>query len=74
VAVHCNVSVASAFARTNFYLAAEYNPPIHNFNPLQTKGRLLYLQTQFAPRSKHFISVIKTNHFMMKVAQVAVCA
>jgi len=34
-------------------------------NPLQTKGRLLYLKTQFAPRSKHFFSVIKTNQFMV---------
>ena len=26
------------------------------FNPLNTKGRLLYLKTQFVPRSKHFSS------------------
>ena len=25
-------------------------------NPLKTKGRLLYLKTQFVPRSKHFLS------------------
>ena len=26
------------------------------FNPLKTNGRLLYLKTQFVPRSKHFSS------------------
>ena len=26
------------------------------FNPLNTKRRLLYLKTQFVPRSKHFLS------------------
>ena len=30
------------------------NPPL--FNPLKTKRRLLYLKTQFVPRSKHFSS------------------
>ena len=35
------------------------------FNLLKTKPRLLYLKTQFAPRSKHFSSVIKTNQFTM---------
>ena len=34
-------------------------------NPLNTKRRLLYLKTHFVPRSKHFISVIKTNNFML---------
>ena len=31
---------------------------LHNFmiNPLNTKRRLLYLKTQFVPRSKHFSS------------------
>jgi hypothetical protein len=33
--------------------------------PLNTKRRLLRLKTQFVPRSKHFISVIKTNQFML---------
>ena len=28
----------------------------HIFNPLNTKRRLLYLKTQFVPRSKHFSS------------------
>jgi len=27
---------------------------VMKFNPLQTKRRLLYLQTQSVPRSKHF--------------------
>jgi len=26
------------------------------FNPLKTNGGLLYLKTQFVPRSKHFAS------------------
>ena len=30
--------------------------PSHNLNPLKTKRRLLYLKTQFVPRSKHFSS------------------
>jgi len=34
-------------------------------NPLKTKRRPLYLKTQSVPRSKHFISVIKTNQFML---------
>ena len=29
---------------------------VNNFNPLKTKRRLLYLKTQFVPRSKHFSS------------------
>ena len=43
-------------------------------NHLRTKRRLLYLKTQVVPRSKHLISVIKTNQFMLQVAQVAVCS
>jgi hypothetical protein len=34
-------------------------------NPLKTKRRLLYLKTQFVRRSKHLISVIETNQFML---------
>jgi hypothetical protein len=33
------------------------------------KRRPLYLKTQSVPRCKHFISVIKTNQFMLYVAQ-----
>ena len=36
------------------------------------KRRLVYLKTQFVPHSKHFISVIKTNQFMLYVAEVSV--
>ena len=43
-------------------------------NPLKTKRRPLYLKPQFVPRSKQFISVIKTNHFMLYGAEVAVCS
>jgi len=36
------------------------------FNPLKTKHRPLYLMTQSVPRSKTlFISVVKTNQFML---------
>ena len=41
------------------------------FNPLKTKRRLLYLKTKFVPRSENVISVMKTNQFMLYVAQVA---
>jgi hypothetical protein len=42
-------------------------------NPLKTKHSLLYLKTQFVPRSKHFfISVIKTNQFVYDMAKDAV--
>ena len=33
-----------------------YNRASYNLNPLNTKRRLLYLKTQFVPRSKHFSS------------------
>ena len=36
------------------------------------KYRLLYLNIQFIPLRKHFISVIKTNQFMIYMAKVAV--
>ena len=42
-------------------------------NLLKTKHRLFYLKTQFVPRSKHFfVSVIKTNQFMLYGAEVVV--
>jgi hypothetical protein len=34
-------------------------------NPLKTKRGLLYLKTQFVPRSKHFHLGYKTNQFML---------
>jgi len=43
-------------------------------NPSKTKPRLLHLKTQSVLRSKHFISVIKTNQFILSVAQIAVCS
>jgi len=42
-------------------------------NPLKTKRRLLYLKTQFVPRSEHFISDM-INQFMLYGALVAVCS
>ena len=47
------------------FLQLSYVLNVNQFNPLNTKRRLLYLKTQFVPRSKHFISVIKTNQFML---------
>ena len=35
---------------------------------------MLYLKTQFEPLSKHFITVTKTNQFMLYKAKVAVCS
>jgi hypothetical protein len=49
---------------------AEYR----RIDPLKTKRRPLYLKTQYIPRSKHFISIIKTNQLMLYVAKVAVCS
>ena len=46
------------------YRKDEKESGCHN-NTLRTKRRLLYLKTQFVPRSKLFISVIKTNQFML---------
>jgi len=37
----------------------------YNINPLKTKHTPLYLKPQSLPRCKHFISVIKTNQFML---------
>jgi hypothetical protein len=45
-----------------------------NVNPLKTNRRPLYLKTQSVPRSKHFITVIKTNQFMLYGAEFAVCS
>ena len=33
-------------------------PSVNQINPLNTKRRLLYLKTQFVPRSKHFSSLL----------------
>ena len=45
-----------------------------SFNLLKTKRNLLYIRNQFVPRSKHSITVIKTNQLMMYKAKVAVCS
>ena len=58
-----NVSSASP-ALLHFFYSSRKRRDI-NINPLNTKRRLLYLKTQFVPRSKHFSSVIKTNQFML---------
>jgi hypothetical protein len=42
------------------------------FKPLKTKHILLYLNSQFTPCRKHFITVIKTNHFALYRAIVVV--
>jgi hypothetical protein len=43
-----------------------------NINLLKMKCRRLYLKTQFVTRSKHFITVIKTNQLTLHRAKVAV--
>jgi hypothetical protein len=46
----------------------------HYINLLKMRRRLLYLKTQFVPRSKHLSSlVVKTNHFILYGAKVAIC-
>jgi hypothetical protein len=42
-------------------------------NLLKTTRKLFYLKTHFVPRGRHFISVIKTNEFVLYRARVAVC-
>ena len=51
--------------RTKHSTQSDRHVEFLNVNPLKTKRRPLYLKTQFVPRSKHFISVIKTNQFML---------
>ena len=51
--------------RTKHSTQSERHVEFLNVNPLKTKRRPLYLKTQFVSRSKHFISVIKTNQFML---------
>ena len=40
------------------FLSATCRLTITDVNPLKTKRRLLYLKTQFVPRSKHFSSLL----------------
>jgi hypothetical protein len=42
------------------------------FIPLKMKRKLS--ETQFVPRSKHFVWIIKTNQFMLYRADIAVCS
>ena len=44
---------------------SEYHVEFLNVNHLKPKRTPLYLKTQSVPRCKHFISVIKTNQFML---------
>ena len=67
----CHLTTGYKFA-SKYYPWGEFAGWIEFFfflacyiNPLNRKRRLLYLKTQFVPRSKHFISVIKTNQFML---------
>ena len=47
------ISLSEPFIHTARYILVAKNVRI---NPLKTKRRLLYLKTQFVPRSKHFSS------------------
>jgi hypothetical protein len=55
--------------------ALQYVVTIVHINLVKTKRNLLYIRTQFVPRSKHFsTTVIKTNQLMLYKAKVAVCS
>ena len=64
VAVRTQRRINSTSQKTNYKqrlldIAREKNGAVEEdrtFNPLKTKRRLLYLKTQFVPRSKHFSS------------------
>ena len=38
------------------FIDAHQTNVLNNFNPLKMKRTLIYLKTQFVPRSKHFSS------------------
>jgi len=64
-----HASVPCFLLGPNIFLSTLFS----SINPLKPKCRLLYLKTQFVPRSKHlFISVVKTNPFMLFGTEVAV--
>jgi hypothetical protein len=42
--------------------------------PFKDEAYLFYIRTQYVPRCKHSISVIKTNLLMFYKAKVAVCS
>ena len=53
----CQAKVAvCSDIRTKHWTQSERYVEFLNVSPLKTKRRLLYLKTQFAPRSKHFSS------------------
>jgi hypothetical protein len=43
-------------------------------DPLRKKLNVFHVKTQFVPRSKHSVSVIKTSDLMLCRAQVSVCS
>ena len=44
-----------------------------NINPLQTKRKLLYLKTQFVPRSKHFLLTHDCLQCKIKISATTFC-
>ena len=51
-----DMHVAGCFSKTKWYTTSMKYTIYRYINPLNTKHRLLYLKTQFVPRSKHFSS------------------
>jgi len=72
---HGNVTWPSPYCAVNTFHPGYKNQSVYavsgtsrclfSDNRLKTKRRRLYLKTQSVPRCKHFISVIKTNQFML---------
>ena len=61
-----SASVNRCSDRTSLMISRICGPiKMPSFNPLKTNERPLYLKNQFVPRNKHFISIIKTNQFMI---------
>ena len=51
-----HLSLSSTDSTVFFLLQFVHDNTNSSINPLKTKRRLLYLKTQFVPRSKHFSS------------------
>ena len=47
---------------------------IEQFNALSTKLYLTHLKTQFVPRSKHSVSVLKTDKLMLYREIIGLCS
>jgi len=47
---------------------------VFQYNPLEARSELFYIKAQFVPRSKHFISIVKSYYFMFSGAKVTVCS